>query len=137
MILTDSGPLVAMLDRDDPYHDRCIGAFPALSTPMITTLPVITETSHFLARHFGWSGQERLWQLVKQGVLEIVTVEGELLKRLPELMEQYRDSPYFEYTEEFCAKYDQTAFDSDYRSEPLEHFESLVRTRLVTTVPAP
>ncbi|HET6917133.1 MAG TPA: HD domain-containing protein [Acidimicrobiales bacterium] len=51
--------------------------------------------------------------------------------------EQYRDSPYFEYTEEFCAKYDQTAFDSDYRSEPLEHFESLVRTRLVTTVPAP
>src|SRR5579864_761956 len=51
--------------------------------------------------------------------------------------EQYRDSPFFEYTEEFCAKYDQTAFDSDYRSEPLEHFEPLVRARLVTTVPAP
>ena len=41
--------------------------------------------------------------------------------------EQFRDSPYFEYTEEFCAKYDQTAFDPDYRSEPLEHFEPLVR----------
>jgi predicted HD phosphohydrolase len=40
----------------------------------------------------------------------------------------YRESPYFEYTEEFCAKYDQTAFDTDYRSEPLEHFEPLLRS---------
>ena len=39
----------------------------------------------------------------------------------------FRDSPYFDYTEEFCAKYDSTAFDPDYRSEPLEHFEPLVR----------
>lgn len=50
--------------------------------------------------------------------------------------EQYRGHEFFEYTEEFCAKYDQTAFDADYRSEPLEHFEPLVRARLVTTVPA-
>jgi predicted HD phosphohydrolase len=51
--------------------------------------------------------------------------------------EAHRDSPYFEYTEEFCAKYDQTAFDPDYRSEPLEHFAPLVRARLVTSTPAP
>ena len=51
--------------------------------------------------------------------------------------EAHRDSPYFEYTEEFCAKYDQVAFDAAYKSEPLEHFEPLVRTRLVTSVPAP
>ena len=30
--------------------------------------------------------------------------------------ERYRDSPYCECTEEFCAKYDQTAFDPDYDS---------------------
>jgi predicted HD phosphohydrolase len=42
--------------------------------------------------------------------------------------EAFRDSPYFEYTEEFCARYDSPAFDPDYRSEPLEHFEPLVRT---------
>jgi len=50
--------------------------------------------------------------------------------------ERFRGGPYFEYTEEFCAKYDQTAFDPDYRSEPLEHFEPLIRARLVTSVPA-
>ncbi|MDE3205508.1 MAG: HD domain-containing protein [Acidobacteriota bacterium] len=50
--------------------------------------------------------------------------------------EQYRGDPFFEHTEEFCAKYDQTAFDPDYRSEPLEHFEPLILSKLVTTVPA-
>jgi predicted HD phosphohydrolase len=50
--------------------------------------------------------------------------------------EQYRGQEYFDYTEEFCAKYDQTAFDPDYRSAPLEHFEPLIRSRLITTVPA-
>lgn len=42
--------------------------------------------------------------------------------------EAYRDSPYFDYTAEFCAKYDQVAFDSDYKSEPLEHYEPLIRS---------
>ncbi|HET6873152.1 MAG TPA: HD domain-containing protein [Acidimicrobiales bacterium] len=50
--------------------------------------------------------------------------------------EQFRGNEFFEHTEEFCFKYDQTAFDADYRSEPLEHFEPLIRARLVTTVPA-
>jgi predicted HD phosphohydrolase len=50
--------------------------------------------------------------------------------------EQFRGTEYFEYTEEFCAKYDQSAFDADYRSEPLEYFEPLIRDRLVTSVSA-
>jgi predicted HD phosphohydrolase len=40
--------------------------------------------------------------------------------------DQFADSPYFEYTEEFCAKYDQTAFDPDYTSAPLSHYEPLI-----------
>jgi predicted HD phosphohydrolase len=42
----------------------------------------------------------------------------------------YLESPYYGYTEEFCAKYDQTAFDSDYVSNPLEHYEPLIRQTL-------
>jgi predicted HD phosphohydrolase len=45
--------------------------------------------------------------------------------------DRFRDSPYYELTEEFCAKYDQTAFDPDYVSAPLEHFEPLIRKFLV------
>jgi predicted HD phosphohydrolase len=42
--------------------------------------------------------------------------------------EAYRDSPYFDYTAEFCAKYDQVAFDADYQSAPLDYYEPLIRS---------
>jgi hypothetical protein len=39
----------------------------------------------------------------------------------------FRDNPHFAACEEFCAKYDQAAFDPDYASEPLDFFEPMVR----------
>ena len=45
----------------------------------------------------------------------------------PNTRDGYRDSPYYDYTAGFCAKYDQVAFDSDYRNAPLDHYEPLVR----------
>lgn len=41
--------------------------------------------------------------------------------------EQFRGSPHFGACREFCEKYDQAAFDPNYKSEPLEFFEPLVR----------
>jgi predicted HD phosphohydrolase len=41
--------------------------------------------------------------------------------------EQYRDHPCFEYTAQFCHLYDQTAFDPDYDTLPLEAFEPMLR----------
>ncbi|WP_427966376.1 HD domain-containing protein [Altererythrobacter sp.] len=44
-----------------------------------------------------------------------------------ESREQFRGNPYFDACAEFCEKYDQSAFDPDYDSEPLEFFEPMVR----------
>lgn len=41
--------------------------------------------------------------------------------------ERYREHPYYEACVEFCARWDQASFDPDYATEPLEHFEPLVR----------
>lgn len=41
--------------------------------------------------------------------------------------DRFRDSPHFDRTAEFCARYDQRSFDPTYPSEPLTHFEPLVR----------
>jgi predicted HD phosphohydrolase len=43
------------------------------------------------------------------------------------MREQFRGQPWFDYTEEFCAKYDGPAFDPHYKSAPLKEFEPLVR----------
>ncbi|HEV2284919.1 MAG TPA: HD domain-containing protein [Steroidobacteraceae bacterium] len=41
--------------------------------------------------------------------------------------ERFRDHPWYEVTQNFCARWDQCSFDPDYASEPLGYFEPLVR----------
>jgi len=46
----------------------------------------------------------------------------------PDAREQYRGEEWFALGERFADEWDQTSFDPDYPTEPLEHFEPLVRT---------
>ena len=100
-------------DTLSPFNHPAIGA--------AIVKPFVSEANHWMVEHHGIFQGYYFWQHIG---LDRNTREA------------YRDSPYFEYAEEFCAKYDQTAFDSDYKSEPLEHFEPLIRSMLVTTVPS-
>lgn len=43
-----------------------------------------------------------------------------------DMRDNFSDHPHFQHTAEFCEKYDQTAFDPDYESMPLEAFEPMV-----------
>ena len=43
-----------------------------------------------------------------------------------DLREKHRGHPHFEACAEFCEKYDQSAFDPNYDSAPLEFFEPMV-----------
>ena len=45
----------------------------------------------------------------------------------PDAREAHRDHPWFDSCERFCERWDQAAFDPDYPTEPLEHFEPMVR----------
>ena len=41
--------------------------------------------------------------------------------------DKYRDHPWYQACNDFCANWDQCSFDPDYRSEPLSTFEPLLR----------
>mmetsp|Transcript_12907 Transcript_12907/g.31034 ORF Transcript_12907/g.31034 Transcript_12907/m.31034 type:complete len:232 (-) Transcript_12907:170-865(-) len=41
--------------------------------------------------------------------------------------ERFQSSPHYEACVRFCEKWDQTSFDPDYKSEPLEFFEPMVK----------
>lgn len=41
--------------------------------------------------------------------------------------EAHRDSPYYRSCADFCERWDQSSFDPDYESDPLESFAPLVR----------
>ncbi len=50
-----------------------------------------------------------------------------LIGKDPEARQQYKDEPWFAMAERFTDEWDQAAFDPAYDTEPLEHFEPLVR----------
>jgi predicted HD phosphohydrolase len=52
---------------------------------------------------------------------------GQHLGRDPNERDQYIDSPFYDRTVEFCARYDEVSFDADYPNEPLDTFEPMVR----------
>ena len=43
MILTDTGPLVALFNRTDAAHGDCVDTLKDIDEPIATTLPVLTE----------------------------------------------------------------------------------------------
>lgn len=92
-MLSDAGPLVALLDEDDRGHAACVSALPSLSLPLVTTWPCFTEALYLLGRHGGWRAQAKLWQFVERGTLRIHTHAESELPRMRQLMEQYRDTP--------------------------------------------
>lgn len=78
--------------------------------------PFVSEAHHWMVEHHGIFQGYYFWHYLGAD---------------RNARDAYRDSPYYDLTEEFCAKYDQTAFDPDYVSAPLEHFEPLIRQYLV------
>ena len=46
MILVDAGPLVALVDADDQYHEQCVSTLKSLQEPLATVWPPLTEAMY-------------------------------------------------------------------------------------------
>lgn len=94
MILCDTGPLVAILNRNDSQHERCVAALQALpAAPLLTTVPCIVEAMYLLRRVGGVAAQKRLWQMRREGKLVVHLHTEAELDRIEALMAQYADVP--------------------------------------------
>lgn len=93
MTLVDAGPLIALIDRDDTQHQRCVAALSRVTEPLVTTLPALTEAMHVIGTRAGWHGQERLWTFMLRANVELAELAGAQLERARDLMERYRDLP--------------------------------------------
>jgi predicted nucleic acid-binding protein len=93
MILTDAGPLIAILDRGERYHQICVDCLAELRGPMLTTWPAFTEAMYLLGEAGSWVAQAALWSLEGKGDLEIVDQGLEDRRRMSALMEKYHDRP--------------------------------------------
>jgi predicted HD phosphohydrolase len=106
--------------RDEEYvvcallHDigDTLGSFNHADIAAAILKPFVSEQNHFMLEKHG----------IFQGYYFF-----EYLGLDKNLRERFRDHPWFEYTAEFCAKYDQSSFEPGYESMPLEAFEPMLR----------
>lgn len=93
MILTDTGPLIALINQREPEHLRCVRVLGAVRPPLITSWPVMAEAMYLLARVGGWPAQRALWSLVAAGTVEIAPIAPQSITRMQTLMDRYSNVP--------------------------------------------
>ena len=89
--LVDTGPLVAVLDKDDAAHDECSHILSRLTAPLITSWPVITEASYLLA--YSHVAQDGLLEMLQCGGVAVASLGLDDVPYLRSLMKKYRDTP--------------------------------------------
>ncbi|MES9857212.1 MAG: PIN domain-containing protein [Sedimenticola sp.] len=90
-ILIDSGPLIALFDASDKYHNKAVIFIKSNKYPLVTTIASITETLHLL--NFNRNAQIDFIEWIHQGAVEIQNIENDDFGRIKYLTEKYRDLP--------------------------------------------
>ncbi len=93
MTLCDASPLIALINRDDINHNRCVNALSNLPAPLVTTWSCYTEAMYLLGRYGGWPAQQELWSYLTDQILVLHFNNSEEQTRMQALMAQCRDLP--------------------------------------------
>jgi Predicted nucleic acid-binding protein, contains PIN domain len=89
--LVDAGPLIALFDKSDGYHEQAVSFLKKNRDTLITTWPVITEVSHML--DFSTKTQINFLTWINRGGLQLFDLEFHHLIRMIELSEKFTDVP--------------------------------------------
>ncbi len=89
--IIDSGPIIALFDKNDKYHAKVLEFFKGFQGELITTWSVITEVSHML--DFNLKVQIDFLKWVELGALQIYSIEQDELSHIIKMMSKYTNVP--------------------------------------------
>jgi uncharacterized protein len=89
--LIDTGAMLAFLDRDDRWHERCVNAMSSLRLPLATSAAVLAELFHLLRNQP--LQKAAAWNLVRSSAVTVLAIADSDLPPLEALMRQYADRP--------------------------------------------
>ena len=89
--LVDTGGILALLDRNDRWHEACVQAFRNVRLPLLTSEAVLTELFHLVGDQ--WREVDAAWKFVRSGALALGAISDGELPALNALMTAYRDRP--------------------------------------------
>jgi predicted nucleic acid-binding protein len=93
--VVDSGPLIALFDRDDAHHAtvrKFLAAHPRLH--LLSTWPVVNEVCALLGTRVGKQAELDFLEWMERGGVAVVAQDAGALPRVRALIEKYRDLPF-------------------------------------------
>ena len=89
--IIDSGPLIALFDRSDKYHNKVLDFIKSYKGKLITSWAVITEVSHML--DFNLQVQIDFLKWCEVGGIEVYDISQAEISNIRIMMEKYIDVP--------------------------------------------
>lgn len=90
-LLLDTGAFVALLDKSENSHQKCVGFFKSFRGKILTTEPVLTETIYLLGPSV--KAQKAVIEFILKGGAILFPQSKDSLSRASVLTEKYRDVP--------------------------------------------
>jgi uncharacterized protein len=87
----DSGPLIALFDRDDAFHKRALNFIKEHDGKLYSTIAVVTEVSHLLS--FSVAVQVDFLKWIARGALKLVDISEEDIDSICSLTQKYENVP--------------------------------------------
>ncbi|MGA9353687.1 MAG: PIN domain-containing protein [Terriglobales bacterium] len=112
--LVDTGVILALVDRNDRWHEPCVEVYDNIPLPLLTTEAVLAEVFHLTYRNL--RDVRGIWTLLRSGAIRMASIEHDELAEVRNLMEEYADRPM------------------DFADATLVHLASREATSLILTI---
>ncbi len=90
-LVLDTGPILALLDADDPAHLRCVSLLDEIDEPLVVVAPTLVEVDYWIRKRL----QAEVWSIfiedIVAGAYHLEDLAAEDLIRVAELEADYAD----------------------------------------------
>ncbi len=86
-VLADTGPLVAVLSRNDEHHTQCVEALRNVPGPLFSCWPVMTEAAWLLRK--SPEAVQKLLQSLQSGFVELLPLAAADAKGIANVIKRY------------------------------------------------
>ena len=93
MVICDTGPLYALVDRSDAWHERVTAWWTAQARHVRVPITVLPEVCYLLQTRIGAQAEQAFVRSVANGEWIIEPVESDDVIRASTLMREYLDVP--------------------------------------------
>jgi uncharacterized protein len=91
VILIDAGPLVALVNRSDMWHEKCLATSKTFHEPALTVWPAVTEAVFLVRRSL--AAQSEILHIIESGEVRFAELDRSDVPRIRELMAKYHGLP--------------------------------------------